>query len=459
MNTNNFNLINFFKQLWHKETSEEDAEQALEIGELKTDYAPIRNIGLVIVFSTVGFFGIWSITAPIDSSALAPGVIAVKSHKKSIQHLDGGIVKKLLVKAGDLVNAGDVLIKLDDTQINAQLEISKGLYISLLAQQSRLVAERDLAKKITYPKALSTDSVRVTKAKQIQQQIFLTRKGSYQGETSVLKQRVEQLHFKIEGLEQQQLSSQSLVASYQEEIDDLKELLSDGFADRSRLRDIQRSHTLKIGEIAELTADIASTNIKIGETKLQILQIAKEFQEGIAAQLGETNAKLIDAEERVTALSDKVVRTEIRAPVGGRAMGMMIHTEGGVILPGRPILDIVPQNEELIVDARVSPMDIDRVHVGLVAQVRLSAFKQALTPVVEGKLITLSADRLMDEQTGMPYFSAQVELTPESLVKLEDFELLPGMPAEVLINTGERTVFEYLTQPVSNAFARGFIED
>lgn len=267
------------------------------------------------------------------------------------------------------------------------------------------------------------------------------------------------MHFKIEGLEQQQLSSQSLVASYQEEIDDLKELLSDGFADRSRLRDIQRSHTLKIGEIAELTADIASTNIKIGETKLQILQIAKEFQEGIAAQLGETNAKLIDAEERVTALSDKVVRTEIRAPVGGRAMGMMIHTEGGVILPGRPILDIVPQNEELIVDARVSPMDIDRVHVGLVAQVRLSAFKQALTPVVEGKLITLSADRLMDEQTGMPYFSAQVELTPESLVKLEDFELLPGMPAEVLINTGERTVFEYLTQPVSNAFARGFIED
>jgi epimerase transport system membrane fusion protein len=459
MNTNNFNLINFFKQLWQKETSEEEAEQALDIDELKTDYTPIRNMGLVIVFSTIGFFGVWSMTAPIDSSALAPGVIAVKSHKKSIQHLDGGIVKKLFVKAGDLVKAGDVLIKLDDTQINAQLEISKGLYISLLAQQARLIAERDQLSKIIYPEILNGHSVRVAKAKQIQQQIFVTRKSTYQGETSVLKQRIEQLQFKIEGLEQQQLSNQALVASYQEEIDDLKELLSDGFADRRRLREIQRNHTLKVGEIAELKSDIASTNIKIGETKLQILQIEKEFQEGIAAQLGETNAKLIDAEERVTALSDKVVRTEIKAPVGGRVMGMMIHTEGGVILPGRPILDIVPQNEELIVDARVSPMDIDRVHVGLVAQVRLSAFKQALTPVVEGKLITLSADRLMDEQTGMPYFSAQIELTPESLVKLENFELLPGMPAEVLINTGERTVFEYLTQPVSNAFARGFIED
>jgi epimerase transport system membrane fusion protein len=459
MNTNNFNLINFFKQLWQKETSEEEAEQALDIGELKTDYTPIRNMGLVIVFSTIVFFGVWSMTAPIDSSALAPGVIAVKSHKKSIQHLDGGIVKKLFVKAGDLVKAGDVLIKLDDTQINAQLEISKGLYISLLAQQARLIAERDQLSKIIYPEILNDHSVRIAKAKQIQQQIFVTRKSTYQGEISVLKQRIEQLQFKIEGLEQQQLSNQALVASYQEEIDDLKELLSDGFADRRRLREIQRNHTLKVGEIAELKSDIASTNIKIGETKLQILQIEKEFQEGIAAQLGETNAKLIDAEERVTALSDKVVRTEIKAPVGGRVMGMMIHTEGGVILPGRPILDIVPQNEELIVDARVSPMDIDRVHVGLVAQVRLSAFKQALTPVVEGKLITLSADRLMDEQTGMPYFSAQIELTPESLVKLENFELLPGMPAEVLINTGERTVFEYLTQPVSNAFARGFIED
>jgi len=460
MNTsNNFNVLNFFKQLWKKEAVTEEPEQTLEIGELKTDYTPIRNIGLVIVFSTVGFFGVWSITAPIDSSALAPGVITVKSHKKSIQHLDGGIVKQLFVKAGDLVKAGDVLIKLDDTQVRAQLEISKGLYITLLAQQARLVAERDKAKKITYSSVLDTDSERTLKAKKIQQQIFLTRKGSYQGEISVLKQRIDQLHSKVNGLNQQQISNNSLVVSYKEEIDDLKELLSDGFADRRRLREIERSHTLKIGEIAELTATIASTQIQIGETKLQILQIDKEFQEGIAAQLGETNAKLIDSEERVVALSDKVVRTDIRAPVSGRAMGIMIHTEGGVILPGRPILDIIPQEEELIVEARVSPMDIDRVHVGLLAQVRLSAFKQALTPVVEGKLITLSADRLMDEQTGMPYFSAQIELTPESMVKLEGFELLPGMPAEVLINTGERTVFEYLTQPVSNAFARGFIED
>jgi len=451
--------MNFFKQLWQKDTSAEAVEQALEIGELKTDYAPIRNIGLVIVLSTVGFFGAWSMLAPIDSSALAPGVIAVKSHKKSIQHLDGGIVKTIFVKAGDEVSAGDILIKLDDTQVKAQLEISRGAYISLLAQQARLMAERDHSDSISYHDALKGDNERVQQAKRIQQQIFLTRKNTHKGETSVLKQRIDQLHSKIEGLHQQQLSNQELVRSYQEEIEDLKDLLNDGFADRSRLRDIQRNYTRKIGEIAELKADIASTQIKIGETQLEILQIEKKSQEDIAAKLGETNAKLIDAEERVTALTDKMIRTNITALVSGRVMNMSIHTEGGVILPGKPILDIVPQGEELIVEVQVSPMDIDRVHVGLVAQVRLSAFKQALIPVVEGKLITLSADRLMDEKTGMPYFNARIELTPESLLELEGFELLPGMPAEVLINTGERTVFEYLTQPVSNAFARGFIED
>jgi len=448
-------ILAFFKQ----EEGIEENPTDTEIAELKIDYTPIRNIGLVVLFSTVIFFGGWSMLAPIDSAAIAPGVIAVKSHKKSVQHLDGGIVKSLLVKAGDLVQAGDVLIKLDDTQAKAQLEISRGLYTTLLAQQARLVAERDQKNRIIYSPLMSEDTPRTLEAKQIQQQIFNTRKSTYQGETLVLKQRIDQLLSKVHGLEQQQISNTSLVDSYQEEIDDLKELLSDGFADRRRLRDVQRSHILKIGEIAELTATIASTQIQIGETKLQILQIEKEFQENIANQLGETNAKLIDSEERVTALRDKVTRSDIQSPVSGRVMGLMIHTEGGVILPGKTILDIVPQHEELIVEAQVSPMDIDRVYVGLVAEVRLSAFKQALTPVVHGRLITLSADRLMDEQTGMPYFSALVELTPESLKKLEKFDLLPGMPAEVLINTGERTLFQYLTQPVSNAFARGFIED
>ncbi|MCK5831886.1 MAG: HlyD family type I secretion periplasmic adaptor subunit [Methylococcales bacterium] len=444
--------MNFFK-------SDINENDQVDIDTLKTDDRPIRAIGVVVVILTLGVFGTWSMLAPIDSSAVAPGVIAVKSHKKSIQHLDGGIVKHILIKSGDLVESGDILLKLDDTQAKAQLEISKGLYISLLAQQARLIAEREQSKTIDFPSILAKDNTREINAKALQEQIFLTRKMSYKGEVSVLTQRIDQLKSKKEGLNQQQKSKHTLILSYQEEINDLTALLKEGFADKNRLRDVQRSHTLKQGEVAQLSADIASINIKIGETKLQILQITREFQENVARKLDEINTKIIDSEERVIALQDKVLRTDIRAPSSGRIMGLKKHTEGGILAPGEIILNIVPQGESLIVDAQVSPMDIDRVHVGLLAKVRLSAFKQALTPVVEGELTTLSADRLIDEMTGAPYFSAQIELTLESYEKLEDFELLPGMPAEVLINTGERTVFEYLTQPISNAFSRAFIED
>jgi epimerase transport system membrane fusion protein len=175
--------------------------------------------------------------------------------------------------------------------------------------------------------------------------------------------------------------------------------------------------------------------------------------------LGEAQSKLYDVNQRLVATADKVMRIDIKAPVAGRVMGLSVHTIGGVILPGHPILDIVPQKEELIIDAQVSPLDIDRVSVGLLAEVRFSAFKQALTPVTVGKVINLSADRLVDEKNGFAYYQAQVELTPESLQKLGALELVPGMPVEVMINTGERTVFEYLMQPVTNAFARAFRED
>jgi len=427
---------------------------------LQIDDTPIRYIGYAILFLTFGVFGTWSFVAPIDGSALAPGVVSVKSHRKTIQHLDGGIVKNIFAKEGDLVVAGDVLLTLDDTQTKAQLEIIKGQYITSLSQQARLIAERDQLTEIAFSEKLGDkQDSRNLDAKHAQLQIFNARKSSYQGETSVLGQRVNQLKSKISGLTMQRQSNRKLMLSYNEEIIDLKELLAEGFADKQRLRDIERSHARVQGEIAELTASIASSQMQIGETKLQILQIEKEFQENVVGELGEVNAKVFDSEERLTALNDKVIRTEIKAPASGKVMGLMVHTEGGVIKPSESILEIVPQKEELIITAQVQPLDIDRVSVGMLADVRFSAFKQALTPTVEGKLITLSADRLIDEQNGHPYFSAQVEITAESYKKLEGLELLPGMPAEVLINTGERTLFEYLTQPVSNAFARAFIED
>ena len=427
---------------------------------LLTDDKPIRYIGLVVLLSTLGIFGLWAFIAPIDGAALAPGFVTVKSHKKTVQHLDGGIVSQLLVKDGDIVKAGDLLLTLDGTENKAQLEITRGQYLTLLAQVARLEAERDGKPKVIYPEGLNNVSdSRAIEAKRTEEQIFTSRKNAHEGEMAVLKQRIGQLNSKVDGLKGQQASKQDLLTSYKEELRDLKELLAEGFVDKQRLRDVERQHSLNSGEISALSAEIAGSQIQIGETKLEILQLEKKFQEEVAGKLSEAQAELYDVTQRMLAIRDKVVRIDIKAPVDGRVMGLAVHTLGGVILPGHPILEIVPQQEELVIEAQVTPFDIDRVNIGLVAEVRFSAFKQAITPVIEGKVINLSADRLIEEKTGTPYYLAQIELTPDSYQKMQHLELVPGMPVEVLIKTGERTVFEYLTKPISNAFARAFIED
>ncbi|EIC28702.1 HlyD family type I secretion periplasmic adaptor subunit [Methylomicrobium album] len=428
--------------------------------DLRTNDRSVRLVGLVIVTLTFGIFGGWAFLAPLDSSALAPGVVVVKAHRKTVQHLDGGIVAKILAKDGDVVNEGDPLLILDDTQIKAQMEISRSQFIVLTAQIARLRAERDRLGRVVYPESLNdTGDQRIVEAKQAENDVFRSRKMTHDGEMAVLKERISQVSSKIQGLQSQVESKKILVDSYAEEIRDLQELLAEGFADKQRLRDLERNHATQSGEIAQLNAEIATNRMLISETRLQILQVEKKFQEDIAAKLSEAQAELNDVNERIAASRDKLNRIVIKAPASGMVMGLSIHTQSGVISPGSAILDIVPKDAELVIEAQVSPNDIDRVTVGLQAEVRFSAFKQATTPKMFGRVIQLSADRFVDEQTGAPYYLARVDLTPESRKELGDLQLLPGMPAEVLINTGERTLFEYLAQPATNAFRRALIED
>lgn len=426
----------------------------------QTNDRGIRTIGAMIVLVTFGLFGGWAFFAPLDSSALATGVVVVKSYKKTVQHLDGGIVAKIFVKDGDLINEGEPLLLLDDTQIKAQLEIARGQFIALAAQVARLQAERDQLPAVIYPKTLDNpDDPHIKEAKQAENNVFISRKNSFEGQIAVLNQRINQISSKVKGLQALVESKKQLVNSYAEEINDLKDLLAEGFADKQRLRDIDRNHALQSGEIAQQIADIATNQMLISETQLQILQIRKQFQEDVATKLSETQSLLNDANQRMTANQDKLQRIVIKAPASGMVQGLTVHTENGVISAGHPILDIVPQNSELIIEAQVSPIDIDRVVVGLKAEVRYSAFKQSQTPRMFGKVIHVSADRFVDEKTGQPYYQARVELTPESLAESSKLQLVPGMPAEVFINTGERTLYQYLAQPASNAIARAFIED
>lgn len=426
---------------------------------INSDDKPVRRLGCLILFFTIGIFGVWSATAPIDSSSLATGVVKVKSHRKTVQHLEGGIVKKLWVKDGDKVNIGDPLITLDNTQFKAQVEILRGQFIVKSALNSRLNAERQQQKQIDFSALKKLDDIRIEDAIQGQQYIFKTRKNSYNGEISLLRQRIKQLHSRIQGLIAQKRSKQQLTVSYKEEITDLKELLKEGFADRQRLRELQRNHTSLYGEIASLGAEISATQMQKGETELQIIQTKRKFQEEIAGQLEMVNAELLDISERLHAEEDRVIRTEIIAPEKGIILGLEMHTKGGVILAGRPILDIVPENADLIINAQVPLVDIDKVKIGSLAEIRFSAFNSKTTPTMEGIVQKLSADSIIDEKTGFQYYQATIELTKESQDKLGNLILISGMPAEVLINTGERTLFQYLMKPATNAMARSFIEE
>tara|TARA_B110000114_G_scaffold33945_1_gene35035 strand:- start:1632 stop:2636 length:1005 start_codon:yes stop_codon:yes gene_type:complete len=330
-------------------------EAKLNNDSVRTDDKSMQIIGHIILFLTFGVLLIWAYFAPINGGAIAPGVVGVKHNSKTVQHLGGGIVKKIFVKEGMKVDIGDVLVELDDVQ------------------------------------------------------------------TKAFK---EQLISEAIGLKIQQETNKLSESSYSEELAELKGLLAEGFADKNQLRALEREHRR------------------------------------ILAIVAETNSKLSGVEEKLTVAEDALERLLVRAPVKGTVFSLMVHTEGGVIQGGSDILSIVPDGQALTIKSRVTPEDIDRVHVGLEAEIRFSLFKSAInTPELFGKVINLSADRLTNEQTGIGYYEVELEINPESIQDMAGLELVPGMPAEVMILTGERTLLQYLGKPVSDAFARSFLEE
>ncbi|MDX9874763.1 MAG: HlyD family type I secretion periplasmic adaptor subunit [Spongiibacteraceae bacterium] len=417
----------------------------------------IRRIGYTILILVFGVFGGWAALAPLDSAALAPGVVTVKSYRKTVDHLEGGIVREIHVRDGDQVRAGDVLLVLDPTQVAAELEAVRSQLAAYEALEARLIAERDGLPELSFED--DSSDPRVVAARLSEQAIFKARREARLGETAVLEQRIGQLREQIRGLRAVIASKEELIASHREEIADLSALLEEGFVDKQRLREQERAYHRLQAEIADHNSAVARTDVQIGETELQILQLKKDSQEEVANQLAEVQTRVYELRERLAALQDRLTRTVIRAPESGMVLGMQVHTIGAAIRPATPIMDIVPDSGDLIVEAKISPVDIDRVAVGKLADIRFSAFKSSTTHVIEGRLVQISADRLVDETNGMPYYLGRLELTEKGRRDLGELVLVPGMPAEVLINTGERTLVQYLVQPATNALARSLIED
>ncbi|MCS3472576.1 epimerase transport system membrane fusion protein [Pseudomonas sp. JUb42] len=427
--------------------------------DLPTSDAKSRRIGYTIIFVVFGIFGTWAAVAPLDSAVNAPGVVTVQTYRKTVQHLEGGIVKELLVHDGDTVKAGDPLIVLDDSQVRAEYEINRGQLVAAKATEARLRAERDGKTSIDFSDMIEHDTPRGKEAQATETQVFNARRNARLGEISVLQERVGQLNEQIKGLGAMISTKNNLGKSYNGEIKELSDLLAQGFVDKQRLLDQQRKLDMLKSEIADHDSTITKTRLQINETQLQILQRNKDFNSDVVKQLAETQTKVYDLQERVAAYQDRLSRVVIRAPDDGMVIGMTVHTVGGIVRAATPLLDIVPSVSDLIVEVHVQPVDIDRIAIGKPAKIRFSAFNATTTPEIEGEVIQISADRLTDERTGAPYYLARLRVTAEGEKKLGDRKLVPGMPGDAMIVTGSRTMLQYILQPARNAITESMIEE
>ncbi|MFZ2727761.1 MAG: HlyD family type I secretion periplasmic adaptor subunit [Methylococcaceae bacterium] len=441
----------------------QNAAKELDINRFAND-KPIRHLGYALVLIVFGGFGAWSAFAPLGSAALAPGSVTVEGYRKTVQHLEGGIVKAIHVRDGDTVTKGQILVELEDTSSRAQLETLRGQLYSAFAREARLTAERDGKTTVTFPELLVKSSLhdpRAAEDMRVQEQAFKVRKHARDGEMFIFKEQHQQLLAKIQGIKSQQASRNNLASSLSKDLTDFRAMLKEGYVEKQKVTELERRLSEAQGDEGDFTANIATAQNQISEIALKILQIEKDFQREVVDELSKVQSELSELREKTQWLEDTVERTIIKAPESGMVLGLAVHNLGTVIAPGGHILDLVPQKEALVIEAQVSPMDIDRVHIGQTTQIRFSAFKSAKTPKVEGKLLTLSADRLTDEKNQVSYYLARVSVDKEGLVELEKrgLILMPGMPAEVLINTGDRTFLEYIVQPLTNIFARSLIED
>ena len=423
---------------------------------------PTVLVGLVII--GVFFFGLggWAAMAPLASAALAPGVVSPDGSRRTVQHLEGGIIAELLVDDTSEVEAGDPMIVLAEVQSRASFDMLMDETHTLMAIHARLLAEITGAQDLNFPEPLraAAEDPSVADIMQAQSDLFSSRTRTQEGRQAILRQRIGQLRAEITGLDNHIVSQERQLALIDQEIVGVQRLVDQGLERLPRLLALQRAEAEIQGEMARNVASIARSEQSIGETELQMMTVETQRLDELNERLTEVRSQLAELEERRLASEDVLSRTVITAPVSGTVVNMNFHTVGGVIGPGEPILDIVPRDEDMLIDARVSPVDIDVVHEGLEAQVVLSAYKQRNLPRIDGTVRTVSADSLVDEMTGQPYFLARVEVPQESLEGLdEDIRLAPGMPAEVMIMTGERTALNYIIEPFVDTLRRSLREN
>lgn len=415
------------------------------------DWRRVLWVGYSIVFVFFGIFGVWAAVAPLESGAVAQGMVQVEGSQRVVQHLEGGIIKEILVKEGDDVKRGQPLVILDTTRARTQYDRIYQQYLAARGREARLLAERAKAKQIAFPDELAKapDQKAIAEIMEGERRLFDGRRNSVESQLQTLDRRIGQAREEIAALKAQQRADRRQLALIDEEIAGVRELFEKGLERKPRLLALQRTEADLQGSIGNREALMARADQTISETEFQKAGLIQSTNAEIETDLRTAQDALEDLRQQMTAAKDALDRTVIRAPLEGRVYGLRFHTRGGIIAPGDPILNIVPDDEELIVKVHIDPNDIDVVHEGATAIVRLTSFSQRTFKPIDGTVVQISPD-IVQPQQGPPFYEAQVRLDHEMLHRF-NVEMVPGMPAMAIISTGEQTMLDYLIAPITRS--------
>jgi HlyD family secretion protein len=417
-------------------------------------------VGLAVVAVLAGGLGGWASSQEISGALIAPGQIVVESNVKKVQHPTGGVVGELLAHDGTVVKAGDIVVRLDDTVTKANLAIVTKNLDAAMARAARLEAEQRGLDKLKFPPQLMNraSDPDVANVMASESKLFDVRVNGRVGQKAQLHERIAQLKEEIDGLTAQETAKNQETALVEKELTGVRQLYDQHLVQISRLTTLERDAARLNGERAQYVASRAQAKGKITETELQIIQVDKDMVSEVSKDLRETNDKIGELIERKVTAEDQLRRVDIRAPQDGVVEQSTVHTVGGVINAGDAIMLIVPQTDDLQVEAKVNPQDIDKLQVGQKTLLRLSAFNQRTTPELNGIVSRVSPDVTTDQRTGQSYYTIRVSMPPEEIARLGDAKLIPGMPAEAFVQTGDRTMFSYLMKPLNDQLMRAFRE-
>lgn len=419
-----------------------------------------RRWGWLLVVAGFGGFMAWAAWAPLDEGVASPGTVVVSGNRKTVQPLVGGKIAELKAKDGDTVKAGQVLVRLDSTQAKSQLDMARGQWFTATAVEARLIAERTGRPQLQFPDALRQESAdpRAANAMALQSELFMTRRRALESEMNILRESIRGLEAQVQGIDESSRARREQGRLLTEEIERQRDLVKDGFLARNRLSEQERALAAVMGAIAEDAGNLGRTRQQIAEMRARMLAREQDFRRDIESQLTEVQRDSASLASRLQALEFELANTEIRSPADGVVVGLAVHTVGGVVPAGSPIMEVIPLDEPLKIEAQIAPHLIDKVHPDLGVDILFPAFNQATTPHIPGRVVQVSADVLAEPKQGIPYFKATVEVTAEGMKLLRHHQIRAGMPAEIFVRTGERTLLNYLIKPLTDRLNRALTE-